>query len=1368
MQLPAEKQPSGLSPDRTRAEMVAVAALGWISRLIDLSRRNNLLYYRPVQGGTIEIAEDSVALVSLLGGNSVPAQSLLSDPLNRPGRVLQIARKSIENLEEKGLQTLYLAVGFASWTAEDGGRDVKAPVFLVPLAFKVKGKDLSAIEIQIAGEPDVNPVLLHVLESQFDLHVEASDLLDMLAISDRETNSPQEQQQKSIESSVARGDSELDRFAPCFAFLASRAEKVPGFTTQSFSVISNFSFQKLAMVNDLKQAGGLLTANDVVAAIAGDVLARVSLGSSQIEVDPHKLDAQAPDQEFCVVEADSSQQCAIAGITIGQSAVVHGPPGTGKSQTITNLIATLIANGKTVLFVAEKRAALEVVQKRLKASGLDHLAIDLHGAELSSKKVMERIARTLNTIRDAGSSQTDDLHRQFVDRRSRLNGHDNRMHRVSERTGKTLYEMQGLLLRLPDSASTGVRWRGSELSALSPQKAVQVRDLLNEAAGYESLFTRQDSSPWTGASFQSGEAVQHSTDAARQLAHEVLPSLAAQLKDLAQVLGFRRPGSLTEVSETVSLLDTVHLHLERYTPEIFTVDLSMLIAALTPGKDGGLKALWFSLVNAPMKEALKKTTALRKGSKAGARELYCELIEIGKSSELWRQRTRGNSIPEFYPGKDSLAAVNFKAKRLTLALHSVISQTGWDRLDLGELSRQSEALAADTTTPYRILRLNGIENQLQAIGIPRLLQDFRSRRASSSIWVQAFDFAWLHSALDEEAIRDPEVRSFVGATHTSYVADFKQLDSDRLKAATVRVRRIHAERTIAAMNANPEQEQLIKQEAAKSRRHKPLRHIFKDAREVMTSVCPCWMASPLSVSQLIDRAAMFDYVIFDEASQILPEDAIPAIMRGKHIVVAGDNKQLPPTGFFSAGAEEEESADEEVADGYESLLDMMLPFAKSFHLNWHYRSKDEALIAFSNHHIYGDRLVTFPGPGESVAITHVLVDQLPGTDGQEDSSGPEVQKVVQLVLEHAHNTPARTLGVITMGIKHAMRIQAALDRALSTMTGLSEFFDAERPERFFIKNLERVQGDERDSIILSVGYGKDRAGHLPLHFGPILSVGGRRRLNVAVTRAKETMTVVSSFVHTDIDITKVRPETGLDFLRNYLQYAASNGKIFSRGELTHEPMNDFETDVFETLTAKGILLMPQLGCSKFRLDFAACHPSHPGKFVLAIECDGASYHSSYTARDRDRLRQQVLENLGWTFHRIWSTDWFNRKHEEVDRVIAAFEKAVSRSEMIRDLSTLPTVPKLSAEGLQLPMVEPTSLRCTVFPPISKRSSITDYSREEMKALHDWVSSDGKLRTHDEIADEMFSALPFARRGARIEAVLREAIARGESSKRAPK
>jgi very-short-patch-repair endonuclease len=662
-----------------------------------------------------------------------------------------------------------------------------------------------------------------------------------------------------------------------------------------------------------------------------------------------------------------------------------------------------------------------------------------------------------------------------------------------------------------------------------------------------------------------------------------------------------------------------------------------------------------------------------------------------------------------------------------------------------------------SVTPFQIPKLTQIENGLENAGAGKLVVEIRTRKPDTKSWPSMFLHAWLSSTLDTVSQQDPEVRGFMGSTHNRYVEDFTHLDEERISLATDRVRRAHGERTIAAMNANPHGEQLIRTEATKMRRHMPLRKVFAQAADVLTAVCPCWMASPLSVSQLLDSGRQyFDFVIFDEASQVLPEDAIPSILRGNKLVVAGDSKQLPPTTFFAAADDEEYASDEDAVatEGYESLLDVMNAFLNGSYLDWHYRSRDESLINFSNHHIYQDRLVTFPGLGGPPAISHVLVKQEFGVDGQEESSSQEVQRVIALVLEHARSSPDQTLGVITMGIRHMNRVQAALDQALEKHTDLGAFFDPSKGERFFVKNLERVQGDERDAIIISIGYGKDRAGNLPLRFGPLLPEGGRRRLNVAVTRARQKLTVVSSFSHLDLDLARVRPGSGVELLRNYLQYASTNGRRLGDAEVTGEPLNAFEAEVFDCLCAKGLKLIPQMGASRFRIDMVAEHPKKPGRYVLAIECDGATYHSSYTARDRDRLRQQQLENLGWRFHRIWSTDWFMRKEDEIQRALKAFNESVEFADKLDG----GVVQNNHSNGLHHDPPSATPKRGPR-PPVPVRTSISEYREGELIQLLRWIASDGQLRTDDQIIDEMILALGFGRRGSRIENAIRNAISR---------
>ena len=746
--------------------------------------------------------------------------------------------------------------------------------------------------------------------------------------------------------------------------------------------------------------------------------------------------------------------------------------------------------------------------------------------------------------------------------------------------------------------------------------------------------------------------------------------------------------------------------------------------------------------------------------------LYSEILAAAEQLQRWKARKSDSppQVPAEFPGHRA------EFDSFCVQLETLQNTLGrpLDALSFGDLRTLVCSLASDRTTPYILPKLTSVERALDALGASPLVGELRNSKPVPEKWTAAFDFAWLASTLDAACEQDPELRGFRGQTHSGFVEEFADLDEERIELASARVRRVHGERAVAAMNAHHDQELLIRSETQRSRKHLPLRKLFAQAGDVLTAVCPCWMASPLSVSQLLDGGKRyFDVVAFDEASQVLPEDAVCAILRGEKLVVAGDRNQLPPTTFFAASDDDLDSEEETgAAEGFESLLDLANAFLPSNYLDWHYRSRDESLIAFSNHHIYRDRLITFPGPGGTPAISHMLVTQQLGADGEEESCGAEVRRVVELVLEHARTRPLETLGIITMGIKHRDRVQGALDRALQDHTELDEFFDQGKHERYFVKNLESVQGDERDAIIITVGYGKDRAGNLPFRFGPLIPEGGRRRLNVAVTRARQRLTIVSSFSHLDMDLKRVRPGSGVELLRNYLEYAASGGKRLGDATLSAVAPNDFEQDIQDALEARGLRLIPQLGASQYRIDIVAEHPRKPGRYVLAIECDGATYHSSNTARDRDRLRQHQLEALGWRFHRIWSTDWFMHKSEEVERAIKAFGEAVEWADRV-DATGQSAARNGGAqhngnganhntEGNAQKENRESNGRSSR-PLVPQRSTITEYTSNELARLISWVTSDGQLRTDDEVLREMVEVLGFKRRGARIDLRLRQAI-----------
>jgi very-short-patch-repair endonuclease len=1321
-----------------RRESVEKARTAWIKKLIDLSRRNNLLYYRSLKWGTLNLSlNDRERWVFLMRGDSVSLKSLAQDLSEDELRLkaLGIWRRSQENQEEKGLTTMFVALGMANWKAADGGRDSDSPVLLLPVELQMKGHSGISLAIRRSGPVQANLVLLHVLETEFGVSISREKVLSSLT-----------------------GYEEGEVFDPSqvHALFNESCGSIPEFQIRDSAVLGNFAFQKMAIVRDLQETAEQLVSSDLIAAIAGDADSKQLLGSKSQNPDPKEFDKILPQSEFLVLDADSSQQSAIAAVLAGQSAVIHGPPGTGKSQTIANLVASLAATGKRVLFVAEKRAALQVVLKRLQKVGLDTIAIDLHGADVSTKRVMEQVGAALDTVRQAIPVDCDAMHRRYVERRDRLNRHVESLHRRRMPSGMSVYELQGILLRLRSQVDSDTRWRNSELTKIEEAEPARIRDLLNEAGGLASLFLGTDASPWNGIRLADGPSAQHAIDLVSRLHSQTLVEFVASLGELVKAIGFQLPRTMEESQRVFSFLSAVRQSLELYTPEIFRQDIRGMIHALAPGKAGGLRAIWAWCTSADYRRARKRALGFRKVGKVRTAGLFLELSTTEDQRAKWADLSSRSCLPQM-PTAYLVSCKNLASIVADLTdLNSIVPKKQLNSMTLTEIAIYVEALAKDRLTPMRLPRLFEVEQSLERAGVGKIVEEFRKKRTARERWVPSFDQSWYASCLEAAQVGDSEIAGFNGRTHDGFVHEFKELDRERIRIAAARVRRSYAERAISAMNDHKTQEFIIRSEAEKKRRHRPLRALFAEAREVLTAVCPCWMASPLSVSQLLDTTRCFDFVIFDEASQVLPEDAIPAIMRGSHLVVAGDGWQLPPTTFFAAADDDELAEDESSAatEGYESLLDTTNAFMPSWYLDWHYRSKDEALISFSNHHIYKDRLVTFPGPGGSPIIQHVLVNQPLGVDGQEESSSIEVNKVVDLILLHAEKRQRESLGVIAMGLRHADRVQRALDQAASKRPDLNQFFDANAEERFFIKNLERVQGDERDAIILTVGYGKDRGGNLPFRFGPLLSQGGQRRLNVAITRARQRMTLVSSFSHLDMDLAKVREGTGVELLRFYLEYASSEGKRLGDLVSTAFPMNSFEAEVFDVLTSKGIPLVPQVGASSYRIDLVAQHPKQRGKYVLAIECDGASYHSGPTARDRDRLRQQQLENLGWKFHRIWSTDWFMRKDEELSRAVAAYEIAVASADDPNQRDGVSTAePRPTSQNPAANVSRSRGPR----PQITTRSPITEYSESELIAMIDWVESDGRLRTDEEIIEELTAELGFQRRGVRIEGVLKTVL-----------
>jgi hypothetical protein len=458
--------------------------------------------------------------------------------------------------------------------------------------------------------------------------------------------------------------------------------------------------------------------------------------------------------------------------------------------------------------------------------------------------------------------------------------------------------------------------------------------------------------------------------------------------------------------------------------------------------------------------------------------------------------------------------------------------------------------------------------------------------------------------------------------------------------------------------------------------------------------------SPLVVASILPVGRWFDVVIFDEASQIPPAQAVSAISRATQVVVAGDERQLPPTRFFTAVTDQDEDADssDSPSEGSESILDVLSAAFPVRRLTWHYRSLDERLVAFANAEMYDGALVTFPGTSDEAVIRLEVVNgSAPVQPGLEaiESTQAEVDRVVDLVLSHARARPTESLGVIALGIKHASRIDEGLRLALAGAEGMGEFFDEDCAERFFVKNLERVQGDERDAIILSIGYGKTPHGRVLHRFGPLNLEGGERRLNVAITRARRRMTVVSSFTDDDLDPTRLKARGAL-MLRDFLSYAARGGSEpvphaarharagLAAPETPHglvevvAPSDPLVADLASRLRVEGLVVHTGYGTSAQRLDLAVEDPHRRGRVLVAVETDGSRYASMSSARDRDRLRVEQLRRLGWEHVRVWSSDLFRDPTSDVARVTAAVRAASEASLAPMENSGTAPQPSVSA------------------------------------------------------------------------------------------
>lgn len=1060
-----------------------------------------------------------------------------------------------------------------------------------------------------------------------------------------------------------------------------------------------------------------------------------------------------------VYNADSSQTLVIMRALEGYSLVVQGPPGTGKSQTITNLIAEAAAAGKRVLFVSAKRAALDVVRRRLEDADLHDLCLDLHDRLTNRKAFYGELKRTANLnfrIKDQ-----EDRVLRLTEVQHQLNEHSEAVNTPLEPFGLTPFDAMIRLAKLPQETveDRPGRIEFALLQHLMPRDvlaAVGAVGSLQQCIAQSGLL---DDNPYRGctlsfldpgtrldleqAALKAQSALQRAQEAiARAAGHfRVAPPRSARETRVLQACAERANAAPRLVGVAVSAgtwsqeepsiraaIAAIRQH-QQCSPAVEGAFLQgSLEADLTPveaayrahapklfkfliGEYRQAKAQLGNCLapGAPTdpvdRLALLEQHRLRREAQSEVLRLQPlmeslfgvqyqglasspELLEtllawvLGVQADV-QNRALPDGILEFFADFEGdgdplgLAAAANEAADAAIATYGEIARTlGFDASSaaeepLAELSARVEGWGRSLPRLSEYIHLLEARRQVAEKGLQALVEVSDRWPLAGSRLIDTLLRSYYSGILRTAVEHRPALKNFERHAQESAVREFRELDDFKLVYNRARIRLTHLRQLpdFAVASGNL---MLLRTQCELQRRHRSIRWAMEKAGAAIQKIKPVFMMSPLSVAiHLPPELPPFDMVIFDEASQVKPEDALSAIIRANQAIVVGDTRQMPPTSFFDRLFDDEEEGDEEDASlvvaqetaKLESILSMMSVVstdrARRPDLRWHYRSLHPSLIQPSNEMFYDNRLVIFPSPSRIVRDREVGVrfHHHPDTAYAQGRrvNVKEAQIVADAVVAHLRAHPEESLLVAAMNKSQADLIDDQIEIQRRLQPDLFAAFDQRHGfEPLAVKNLENVQGDERDVVYISVTYGRDEAGILRQQFGPLLLDGGERRLNVLITRARLRCEVFSNFTASDLRADPGR--RGLFCFQQYLKYAET-GELEVHAPTGLKMESPFEEEVERALRQHGYEAHAQVGCEAYRIDLCVVDPEAPGRYLLGIECDGASYHSARSARDRDKLRQQVLESRGWRLHRIWSTDWWRDRDSEIERLLEAVEEA---------------------------------------------------------------------------------------------------------------
>ncbi len=1277
-------------------------------------------------------------------------------------RLYYIHQQARTVFQEQGYSVLHLALGFLQWTESPRAEQLnRAPLMLIPVELE-RQKVRTRFTLRwngVEGFPNLS------LQARLTEYGVTLPILE----------APEDKEQ--VESYFQEVNEAISQH--------EKWRVVPEL------YLDFFSFTKFVMYKDLEPENWDIETHPLL----GTILGQTTGDSHANGFKPEEVDFRLKSQEiYHVMDADSSQIAVIEDIKSGKNLVVEGPPGTGKSQTITNIIAELLAKGKNVLFVSAKMAALEVVKSRLDKVGLGDFCLELHSHKSNKRDVLKELERTLSTQvpPDELPEALWNLFSQTDSRKNALNAYVNAIREPIGETGKNPYTLFGvreavnqyfesvnrqmLPISLTDvttctradwdtaverlEALAGILpsvrpvlehpWRGCNPGVVTPLVEVRINALIEACKTALDTLEEEISTLTDVAGIRTPTTLADFPDVLKA-AHVIAKSFSVEAEILLNpAWNFPNKEARTLIRKVRVVRQEVAAVKARFNDVVLVRDIPKLLIDFKGLYIKKLRILnsqyrsihrnfrkWYLTGNAPRRPERLISDYSKLADCIYLRQEIARQEQIGKSlfgghwcgeeSDLewltafseWVVTFRQHLLADVLTER-AIEIVSAGVSKKHLQAHITALQSAqndfvmqrdalFKRLgaDADTLfGKASEALTfaelrarlelwvdksseLEPWTQY-VTRRNACE---ETIAQPLLKQ---IDEISIEDFVHCFEGNLAEALLHEAILERQPLRDFVQVEHERQVLDFCRWDRLCIEENQARlIRTLYERRPAFEEVASPKSEMgILQKEFTLKRRHRPIRRLLSDAGGLIQKIKPCFMMSPLSVAQFCHPDMVkFDVIVFDEASQIRPEDALGALLRAKQAVVIGDTCQLPPTSFFEHIVDNDDVDEDDMMPritDIESILELCKPNFPKKALKWHYRSRHESLIAFSNQQFYVNELLIFPSPKASVPHLGLEFVHLPDTvyeRGRSSVNRKEAQAVVQAAFEHYRTYGAgKSLGIGTFGTKQQQAILDEVEIQLLQHPEMEEYFLSSRDEHFFVKNLETIQGDERDTIFISVGYGFDKSRRLHNNFGPINHEGGERRLNVLITRARESCAVFANFRARDMKLDD-KASVGARSLQAFLEYAENRNLDIARptGEDTDSP---FEDAVYEFLTSHGYTVSKQVGVVGYRIDLAVEDADALGAYLIGIECDGARYHNSPVARDRDRLRQQVLEGLGWTFHRIWSTDWYRNRAEAQRRVLEAIECAKLNK------TTAPKQPVASAKKEPIPVMPEESVNRT--------------------------------------------------------------------------